>query len=171
MKLAIECAKFLSGDSEHAVSLSTPVGIPAKLEPERVEPRRVRLLVSTELNHSGLVSSQLEAGLLEPIGLSPLTFDYCAEVRAPLGADISPSYSNSIFPQNPIQLAIAPQRRVPSPDVYSVILNPNCDDCCELFTAPSPDAIEDLAITTPRPNSAPTPIGNDAPSRTEPASC
>jgi hypothetical protein len=54
-------AEFLSGSSAHDVRVARAVRIPAKLEPEKVEPRRARLVALTEVNHSRLVSSQLEA--------------------------------------------------------------------------------------------------------------
>ncbi len=58
-------AQFLSGSSARDVRFARAVFVPAKLEPEKVEPRRAWLVASTEVHHSSLVSSQLQAVLFE----------------------------------------------------------------------------------------------------------
>jgi hypothetical protein len=49
-------AEFLSGGSAHDMRLARAVRIPAKLEPEKVEPRRARL-VDTAEEHFNLYTS------------------------------------------------------------------------------------------------------------------
>jgi hypothetical protein len=47
-------AEFLSGSSAHDMRFARAVFVPAKLEPEKVEPRGAWRVVSTEVNHSGV---------------------------------------------------------------------------------------------------------------------
>jgi hypothetical protein len=59
-------AELLPRCSAHDVWLAGAVFVPAKLEPEKVEPRCAWLVGTREVHHSRLVSSQLEAELSEP---------------------------------------------------------------------------------------------------------